>query len=550
MYHSFFFLTWCPVLACSTAVSASTACLAPSSSCKDQRSKSHFGSEHFSKQQAVSVRVKYCCNYMMHRCDECQYSSDKLFLLRRHLISHSTERPYPCSECPTQFKTKVSLSNHLNTHFGIKPHRCGHCEKQFTTSGVKVRHERSLHTNERRHQCPLCDYKSVELSKLRRHRRVHTGERPYQCPQCSSAFADTFKLQRHMRVHTGEKPYQCSHCEKSFSQSNSLKSHVKIHTNQKEVIPCSLCDSTFGRKTDLTLHMGKLHSNDGSYFCQCGLQLPDRYSLKVHKRSHRGEKYLKCGQCSYTTSVRKHLDSHYLVHTGLKPFPCSVVKCGQTFRQKQLLARHQRLHHDPGYVPPPPGDKPWACPQCVKTFRREGNLVRHLDDTHGIVEHQHDRKRKRECFDCDLCHESFTSLHYLRKHQRSHTERDDESSTLTLQHSDDTRLGRANFVRETKRSRKNLLKIKERIAAGISPDVDDDIQIWDGEEYVAVEVGVDQTVLQWENDGDTLLDTELLFTDPGFGWLGCSEGQHQTRRSVGFRQSLRHRPLTVKLHTF
>ena len=93
-----------------------------------------------------------------------------------------------------------------------------------------------------------------------------------------------------------------------------------------------------------------------------------------------------------------------------------------------------------------------------------------------------------------------------------------------------------------------MLKIKERIA-DISPD-DDDIQIWDGEEYVAVPVAVDQTVLQWENDGETLLDTEQLFTDPGFGLLSWSDGQHQIRRSVGFRQYLRHNPVTLKLEIF
>ena len=461
---------------------------------------------------------------MMLRCDECEYSSDKLYLLRRHLTSHSTEKPYPCPECPSRFKTKASLSNHLNTHFGIKPHQCGYCEAKFTTFSEKIRHERYRHTLERKYQCSFCDYKFVELGKLRRHIRAHTGERPYQCPQCSSAFADSFKLQRHIRVHTGEKPYQCSFCNKSFSQSNSLKSHVKIHTNQKEVIPCELCDSTFGRKTDLTIHVGKLHSNTGPHFCQCGLQLPDRYSLKIHKRTHRGEKFLACSQCSYTTSVKKHLDSHYLVHTGLKPFHCPVSDCGQSFRQASLLSRHRRLHHDPGYVPPVPGVRPWACSRCEKTFRREGNLVRHLQ-THGVQ-----RQLNRNC---DLCHEGFTSTYLLKKHWRTHTERDGDSLPVKSQQSDHTRIGQANFVRKTKRSRRNLEKIKERIA-GISQD--DDVQIWDGEEYAFVVLAVDQTVLQWENGRETLEETEQLFTDPSFGWLSWSDAPPQMRKSVGFNR--------------
>lgn len=61
------------------------------------------------------------------------------------------------------------------------------------------------HTLERPHKCTVCDYSSVELSKLKRHIRVHTGERPYLCPYCDYASRDTFKLKRHIRIHTGEK---------------------------------------------------------------------------------------------------------------------------------------------------------------------------------------------------------------------------------------------------------------------------------------------------------------------------------------------------------
>lgn len=227
-----------------------------------------------------------------YACMICPYEAKKKFLLSRHLKSHSEERPYKCSVCERGFKTSSSLMNHQNVHLGIKPYACKDCDMAFTTSGELVRHVRYRHTHIKPHKCTECDYSSVEMSKLRRHMRCHTGERPYQCPHCTYASPDTFKLKRHMRIHTGEKPYECDICHARFTQSNSLKHHRLIHSvNEKPVFQCHLCPTTCGRKTDLRLHIKTLHSSDKPIPCKrCGKELPDRYSYKMHIKTHEGEK--------------------------------------------------------------------------------------------------------------------------------------------------------------------------------------------------------------------------------------------------------------------
>lgn len=50
----------------------------------------------------------------------------------------------------------------------------------------------------------------------------------------------------------------------------------------------------------------------------------------------------------------------------------------QSFRQKQLLKRHQNLYHNPNYIPPPPREKTHECPECQRAFRHKGNLIRHM----------------------------------------------------------------------------------------------------------------------------------------------------------------------------
>ncbi|XP_046976756.1 transcriptional repressor CTCF-like isoform X1 [Vanessa cardui] len=334
------------------------------------------GDEPVKPKSSTSKRSK--CVRPHFTCNFCTYTSHRRYLLLRHMKSHSEERPHKCSICERGFKTIASLQNHVNMHNGVKPHVCKYCKSPFTTSGELVRHVRYRHTHEKPHKCSECDYASVELSKLRRHVRCHTGERPYQCPHCTYASQDTFKLKRHLRTHTGEKPYKCDHCNMCFTQSNSLKAHKLIHNvSEKPVFACELCPTKCGRKTDLRIHVQKLHTSDKPLKCKrCGKSFPDRYSCKMHNKTHEGEKCFKCELCPYASTTLRHLKSHMLKHTDEKPFVCD--QCDQSFRQKQLLRRHQNLYHNPNYEPKPPKEKTHTCHECKRTFAHNGNLIRHL----------------------------------------------------------------------------------------------------------------------------------------------------------------------------
>ena len=121
------------------------------------------------------------------------------------------------------------------------------------------RHMRS-HTGERPYPCPHCTYASRDTFRLKRHLRIHTGEKPYKCDLCHACFAQSNALKEHIRIHTGEKPLECDICHARFRQRGSLNGHRLIHTGKKPVFQCVLCPSKFGKICRLRTHVRKLHA--------------------------------------------------------------------------------------------------------------------------------------------------------------------------------------------------------------------------------------------------------------------------------------------------
>ncbi|KAG7334892.1 hypothetical protein KOW79_001488 [Hemibagrus wyckioides] len=142
-------------------------------------------------------------NEVLYKCSHCRKSFTELKKLQMHQQAH--ERAFGCNWCGKGFYQSADLRRHLRTHTGERPYLCTWCSKSFS-----------------------------QRSNLRRHVRIHTGERPYRCAHCERSFSDSHTLKKHQRKHYDER-YSCSLCDQSFTVARSLQLHlVKQHFIDKD----------------------------------------------------------------------------------------------------------------------------------------------------------------------------------------------------------------------------------------------------------------------------------------------------------------------------
>ncbi|XP_061841574.1 zinc finger protein 740b isoform X1 [Nerophis lumbriciformis] len=104
------------------------------------------------------------------------------------------QKNFICDHCYGAFRSSYHLKRHILTHTGEKPYACDSCEMRF-----------------------------IQRYHLDRHKRVHSGEKPYQCDRCNQTFSRTDRLLRHRRLCTAgiRKDDCCDSRTSAYSQDTS-----------------------------------------------------------------------------------------------------------------------------------------------------------------------------------------------------------------------------------------------------------------------------------------------------------------------------------------
>lgn len=240
-----------------------------------------------------------------------------------------------CPYCHRKFPWSSSLRRHILTHTGQKPYKCAHCPLLFTTKSNCDRHLLRKHSAKKNLSSPPST-------------PVPTTAAPLPPPPVDDAASAANHL--HMCRNVPERPFKCTICPSStFSTERNLRKHMSSkHNKRPSASPPSAGSSTTPPSSGKEAGSSATDSGRGV--------TPDPLPPSSESSNSPPEApattgasaamSLTCYKCNQTFVSEARLSTHLESHSDL-PFKCHL--CENSYAERQEALEHIKLQHTAEY---------------------------------------------------------------------------------------------------------------------------------------------------------------------------------------------------------
>uniref|UniRef100_A0A8D0BET9 Homeotic protein spalt-major n=1 Tax=Salvator merianae TaxID=96440 RepID=A0A8D0BET9_SALMN len=296
-------------------------------------------------------------SFFKHKCKFCGKVFGNDSALQIHLRSHTGERPFKCNICGNRFTTKGNLKVHFQRHKDKYPHIKMNpypipelLDSMPTGSGIPYGMSVPLDDSNL-----LVDAKPPLTS-------LPTSVGPGLAQQASSLVSSKDSFPGALLSDGQPKPSPESESGSS-SGAGSHESGTEPNRNSPQA-SCSASTHPPGRVGEQGSETTKLQqlvenidksTADPNECLICHRVLSCQSSLKMHYRTHTGERPFKCKICGRAFSTKGNLKTHYGVHRANTPLKMqhSCPICQKKFTNAVVLQQHIRMHMG-GQIPNTP----------------------------------------------------------------------------------------------------------------------------------------------------------------------------------------------------
>ncbi|PRD24304.1 UNVERIFIED_CONTAM: zinc finger protein [Trichonephila clavipes] len=226
---------------------------------------------------------------------------------------------------------------------------------------------------------------------------------------CYVVSLETFVQDNHLNVQEKHaRVFSCHICHRQFNRKFNLKVHQRTHTGERP-FTCELCSIHFITRSNWKVHCRRWHSNNITLvlFPVEDPLLPKLIFVNIVHTKHCIGELRDCMRDLMPYGFQQPLNEIITQseHMGTPRFQLRLYDCEickKSFKQKVHLQDHMRSHTL---------EKPFKCHLCPQAFNRKSSAKQFF----------HSSSTSLKKYFCEVCFYSTNDGSNLRRHQRIHT---------------------------------------------------------------------------------------------------------------------------------